>query len=147
MSNSGLLAHDAACTEFQARALLSASRELLAIVSPAGEFRFVNENFSHVLGYEPQQLMGESLFSLHAAADAALMQKRFASLVAGKDHDTLACRASLRTRSGQFRWFDAVASNRLADPEVQGLVISYQDVTEIQRMEAQRLVLSNIVHA
>src|SRR5262245_46872411 len=147
MSKSLSLAHDDACTEIQARALLAASRELLAIVSQSGEFLFVNDNFSCVLGYSPRQLIGKSLLSLHAASDAALIQQKFASIVAGKENDTVACRCSLRARSGQFRWFDVVATNRLADPDVQGVLISYQDVTEIQRMEAQRLVLSNIVHA
>jgi len=147
MSKSLLLAHDAACTESEARALLSASRELLAIVSPAGEFLFVNENFSRVLGYSPQQLVGKSLLSLHAASDASLIEQKLAAVIAGKNHDTVACRCSLRAKSGQCRWFDAVATNRIPDPDVQGIIISYQDVTEIQRMEAQRLVLSNIVHA
>src|SRR5215467_5779605 len=102
MSKSVLLAHDAACTEFQARALLSASRELLATVSPEGEFLYVNENFSRVLGYSQQE---------------------FASLVAGKHNDVVACRCSLRAKSGQVRWFDAIATNRLADPDVQGIII------------------------
>jgi two-component system cell cycle sensor histidine kinase/response regulator CckA len=117
------------------------------MVSPAGKFLFVNDNFSRVLGYSPQQLIGKSLLSLHAASDATVIQQKFDSIVAGKENDTFACRSSLRSRSGQFRWFDAVATNRIADPDVQGIIISYQDVTEIQRMEAQRLVLSNIVHA
>jgi PAS domain S-box-containing protein len=147
MSKSLLLAPDAACTEFRVRALLSASRELLAIVSPSGHFFFVNDNFHRVLGYAPQELIGKSFLCLHGASDAALIQQKFASAVAGGNDDRIACRCSLRARSGEFRWFDAVATNRIADPDVQGMVISYQDVTEVQRMEAQRLVLSNIVHA
>ena len=147
MSKSLSLAHDDACTEIQARALLAASRELLAIVSQSGEFLFVNDNFFQVLGYLPQELIGKSLLYLHAASDAALIQEKFASIVASRDIDSVACRCSVRAKSGQFRWFDVVATNRRADPDVQGVIISYQDVTEIQRMEAQRLVLSNIVHA
>jgi two-component system, cell cycle sensor histidine kinase and response regulator CckA len=147
MSKSWLLAPDAACTEFQARALLAATRELLAIVSASGQFLFVNDNFSRVLGYSPQELVGKSFLSLHSASDAALIQQKFFSVVSARSDDTVSCRCSLRAKSGQFRWFDAVATNRIADPDVHGILISYQDVTEIQRMEAQRLVLSNIVHA
>src|SRR5215467_4208252 len=147
MSKSLLLAHDPARTELQARALLSASRELLAIVSPEGEFLFVNENFSRVLGYASEELIGKSLLSLHVPSEVLRVQQKFASVIAGKNNEAVAWRSSLRARSGQFRCFDAVASNRLADPDVKGVVLSYQDITEIQRMEAQRLVLSNIVHA
>jgi two-component system, cell cycle sensor histidine kinase and response regulator CckA len=147
MSKSWLLAPDAACTEFQARALLAATRELLAIVSASGQFLFVNDNFSLVLGYSPQELIGKSFLSLHSASDAALIEQQFSSAVSARNDDRVSCRCSLRANSGQFRWFDAVATNRVSDPDVQGIIISYQDVTEIQRMEAQRLVLSNIVHA
>ena len=147
MSKSWLLAPDAACTEFQARALLAATRELLAIVSASGQFLFVNDNFSRLLGYSPQELIGKAFLCLHSASDAALLQTKFSSAVSAKNEETVSCRCSLRAKSGQFRWFDAVATNRIADPDVQGILISYQDITEIQRMEAQRLVLSNIVHA
>jgi two-component system, cell cycle sensor histidine kinase and response regulator CckA len=147
MSKSCLLAPDAACTEFQARALLAATRELLAIVSASGQFLFVNDNFSRVLGYSPQELVGKSFLSLHSASDAGLIQQKFLSVVSARNDDTVSCRCSLRAKSGQLRWFDAVATNRIANPDVHGILISYQDVTEVQRMEAQRLVLSNIVHA
>jgi len=147
MSKSWLLAPDAACTEFQARALLAATRELLAIVSASGQFLFANDNFSRVLGYSPQELIGKSFLSLHSSSDAVLIERNFAAVVAAESDSSVACRCSLRAKSGQFRCFDVVATNRIADPDVQGVLISYQDVTEIQRMEAQRLVLSNIVHA
>src|SRR5690348_8815410 len=142
MSKSWLLASDAACTEFQARALLAATRELLAIVSASGQFLFVNDNFSRVLSYSPQELIGKSFLCLHSASDVTLIQQKFSSALFAKSDETVSCRCSLRAKSGQFRWFDAVATNRIADPDVQGILISYQDVTEIQRMEAQRLVLS-----
>jgi PAS domain S-box-containing protein len=147
MSKSWLLAPDAACTEFQARALLAATRELLAIVSASGQFLFANDNFSRVLGYSPQELIGKSFLSLHSSSDAVLIERKFAAVVAAESDSSVACRCSLRAKSGQFRCFDVVATNRIADADVQGILISYQDVTEIQRMEAQRLVLSNIVHA
>ena len=145
MSKSLLAARDETCSEGQVRALLSASRELLAIVSPSGEFLHVNDNFSHILGYSTQELLGKSFVTLHSSADSSYICRKFAEI--GKGGRSVRSRCSLRAKSGQLRWFDAVATNRLDDPDVRGILISYQDITEIQRMEAQRLVLSNIVHA
>jgi PAS domain S-box-containing protein len=138
---------DAACTETQARALLAASRELLAITSRSGQFLFVNENFTHVLGYAPEELLGQPLFCLNPPADVAHVREKFAQIAAAAESEPVVCRCSLRAKSGEYRWFEASATNRLNDPDVQGILLSYQDVTETQRMEAQRLVLSNIVHA
>ena len=133
-------------SESQARALLSLTRELLAIVSRGGDFRFVNESFSRVLGYSSEELLGKPLTWLHPPSEVRSMSQKFAALVA-EDGATISSRCSLRAKSGQWRWFDIVAQNRLSDPDAQGILLSYQDVTEFHRMEAQRMVLSDVVHA
>ena len=130
----------------QANALLSLSRDLLAVVSAQGDFLFVNDSFGRVLGYSPDDLIGKPLSWLHPSAEVKSISEKFAALVA-QDDATVTCRCSLRSKSGQWRWFDVVAVNRLQDPNVQGILLSYQDITEFERMEAQRMVLSNVVHA
>ena len=130
----------------QANALLSLSRDLLAVVSAQGDFLFVNDSFGRVLGYSPDDLIGKPLSWLHPSAEVKSISEKFAALVT-QDGATATCRCSLRSKSGQWRWFDVVAVNRLQDPNVQGILLSYQDITEFERMEAQRMVLSNVVHA
>jgi hypothetical protein len=133
-------------SEAQAKALLSVTRELLAVVSPGGELLSVSDSFERVLGYSPEELIGRPLTWLYPAAEASAMTAKLASIVP-EEGATASCRCSLRSKSGRWRWFDIFAVNRLGDPEIRGILLSYQDVTEFQRMEAQRLVLSNIVHA
>ena len=133
-------------SEAQAKALLSVTRELLAVVSRGGELLSVSDSFERVLGYSPDELIGRPLTWLYPAAEASAMTAKLASIVP-EEGATASCRCSLRSKSGRWRWFDIFAVNRLGDPEIRGILLSYQDVTEFQRMEAQRLVLSNIVHA
>lgn len=130
----------------QANALVSVTRELLAIVSAKGDFLFVNEGFRRFLGYAPEDLLGKPITWLHPSAEVQSLNKKLASLME-QDGATATCRCSLRSKSGQWRWFDVVAVNRLHDPAVHGILLSYQDVTEFQRMEAQRMVLADVVHA
>jgi PAS domain S-box-containing protein len=133
-------------SETQAKALLSVSRELLAMVSVDGEFLFVNDSFGRVLGYSPEELLGKPLTCLQPATEAAALGEKFAAIIS-QEGASASCRCSLRTKSGQLRWFDIQAVNRLRDPDVQGVLFSYQDVTEFHRLEAQRMVLSDVVHA
>jgi PAS domain S-box-containing protein len=146
MSNSLMPDRLSDVSQKQANALLTITRELLAIVSARGDFLFVNDGFARVLGYAPEDLVGKPLTWLHPAADACSVTEKFAS-IATQNGATATCRGSLRSKSGQWRWFDILAVNRLHDPNVRGILLSYQDVTEFQRMEAQRMVLSNVVHA
>jgi two-component system cell cycle sensor histidine kinase/response regulator CckA len=133
-------------SETQAKALLSVSRELLAIVSADGDFLFVNDSFGRVLGYLPEELLGKPFTGLVPPAHSPSMSEQFAA-IASREGSSASCHTSLRTKSGQWRWFDVVAVNRLQDPDVQGVLLSYRDVTEFQRLEAQRMVLSDVVHA
>jgi two-component system cell cycle sensor histidine kinase/response regulator CckA len=133
-------------SEAQVKALLSVTRELLAIVSAAGEFLFVNDSFGRVLGYSPEELLSKPVTWLHPPAEAATISEKFAA-IASQDGASASCRSSLRTKSGQWRWFDLVAVNRVHHPDIRGILLSYQDVTEFHRMEAQRMVLSDVVHA
>ncbi|PYU02154.1 MAG: hypothetical protein DMG34_16960, partial [Acidobacteria bacterium] len=136
-------------TEFsaeQAKALLAVTRELLAIVSADGDFLIVNEAFPSILSYYPEDLIGKPLTWLHPPAEAGPISEKFA-LLAMQKGATANFHCSLRAKSGQLRWFNIVAVNRLNDSDVRGVLLSYQDVTEFQRMEAQRMVLSNVVHA
>ncbi len=130
----------------QARALLSVTRELLAIVTANGEFLFVNDSFGRVLGYSPEDLLGKPFTSLHPPSEVHSLNQKIAA-IAAEPGAKASCRCSLRTKTGQWRRFDIVALNQLHDPDVQGIVVSYQDVTEFHRLDAQRMVLSNVVHA
>jgi PAS domain S-box-containing protein len=130
----------------QANALLAITRELLAIVSPEGDFLFVNEGFTRVLGYDPDELLGKPLTWLYAPSEVDRVSQKFAAVAALEDSSG-SCRCSLRAKNGQWRWFDVAAVNKVRDPDVGGILLSYQDITEFQRLDSQRMVLSDVVHA
>jgi len=53
----------------------------------------------------------------------------------------------LRSKDGSWRWFDAQARDHTNLPAVEGIVVNFRDVTDLHRMEAERQVISEIVHA
>ena len=69
------------CSPEQARALVSVTRELLATVSEDGDFLFVNESFTRVLGYSAAELIGRPLTYLHPPAEASFVREKFASIL------------------------------------------------------------------
>src|SRR6266849_4817382 len=101
----------------QANALLSLSRDLLAVVSAQGDFLFVNDSFGRVLGYSPDDLLSKPLTSLHPPSEVPSVNEKLAAIVA-KPGAKQTCRCSLRSKAGQWRWFDFVAVNQLHDPDV-----------------------------
>jgi PAS domain S-box-containing protein len=126
--------------------LLDSVREILAIVSPDGTIQFTTQGFEQVLGFRTEDLTGKLFTSLVHPNDAASTRHtlREIALSAG---GTASFRCRLQSKDGSWRWFDASAKDHTKNPVIEGIVLSCRDVTDLQRMEAERQVISEVVHA
>ena len=130
----------------QLATLLDSTQELIAILGSDGTVLFANEAFRHSLGYNPEELLGRSIHAIVHAADVAHIRERLqevAALPGSSDRE----RCRLRTRDCSWRWFELVCHNRLDDSGIEGILLNAQDVTALQRMESERQVISDVVHA
>jgi len=127
-------------------ALLNSAQELLALVYPDGSLLFVNDPFSRLLGYPADHLAGASVFSFLHPNEQSLLRAQLQSPVqlSAAEHKT---RCRLQGKDGAWRWFEVSVRNRLNDPAVDALVLSLVDVNDLQRMESERQVISDVVHA
>jgi two-component system, cell cycle sensor histidine kinase and response regulator CckA len=130
----------------QLSAVLDSARELIAILSPDGIIQFATQGFARVLGHRTEDLVGRPITSLLHANDAASFRERLRELAASGG-GTLNGRCRIQSKDGSWRWFDAAARDYTNLPTIEGIVVSYQDVTDLQRMEAERQVISEVVHA
>jgi len=51
------------------------------------------------------------------------------------------------SKDGSWRWFDAEARDHTNLPAIEGIVVIFGTFTDLHRMEAERQVISEIVHA
>jgi hypothetical protein len=126
--------------------LLNSVRELVAILSSEGTILFASGGFCSVLGYGADELTGTNIHSLLHDSDKAVHNH----LLSGNDHHHDGApgkRCRLRDRDGVWRWFDAAARIPSQESGVDDIVVTYLDVTDLQRMEAERQVISEVVHA
>ncbi len=64
--------------------LLKTTTDLVWDVDPAGHFTFVSERARDLLGYEPERLIGRSIFDLMSPAEAQRVGVQFADIVAAR---------------------------------------------------------------
>jgi PAS domain S-box-containing protein len=133
-------------TTEQFAALLEAVPDLLAILSPDGIFQFANAAFTRLLGHGREDLLGTSIFELVHTSEAEGARAYVRDLQINREHK-FGSRCRLRSKDGTWRWFDAVAHGRGGQAGFEGIVVSFRDVTDLQRMESERQVISEIVHA
>jgi two-component system cell cycle sensor histidine kinase/response regulator CckA len=130
----------------QLPALLDSVRELITILSPDGLIQFASQGFVRVLGHRTEDLTGRAFATLVHSNDAARARQCLREIAVSAG-GTASFRCRLQGKDGSWRWFDATARDQSNVPDIEGIILSCQDVTDLQRMEAERQVISEVVHA
>src|ERR1700675_4057870 len=130
----------------QLASLLDSTREIIAVLSADGTLHFANSTFQTSLGYRPDELVARSLHALVPSADVGPVRTHLKQ-VAAQNGAPLTSRCRFRSRDGSWRWFEITCRSRLADPAIEGILLHGLDVTDLHRMESERQVISDIVHA
>jgi two-component system, cell cycle sensor histidine kinase and response regulator CckA len=130
----------------QLSTLLDATRELIAILNSQGIVLFANAAFTRLLGHRNDDLVGKSIVGFFHASDGDGVREWLGNLLVSAG-GIFGKRCRLQGKDGTWRWFDAVARDYIQVPSVEGIVVSFQDVTDLHRMESERQVISEIVHA
>jgi two-component system, cell cycle sensor histidine kinase and response regulator CckA len=126
--------------------LLDSTQELIAILGTDGTVQFVNRTFQNVLGYRKEELLGRSIHAIVHALDVEQVRERLKEVAAASEKSvTERCR--FRCRDGSWRWIQFTCQNRLEEPSFEAILFHASDVTDLHRMESERSVNSEIVHA
>jgi two-component system cell cycle sensor histidine kinase/response regulator CckA len=129
----------------QLTALLDSTRELIAILGLDCSVQFANTTFHNLLGYTPEFLLGREILAVVHSQDVdslRTMIDRAARQAASLGN--MRCR--MRGQDGSLRWFD-VSCRSLREYGVEGVVLNAIEASELHRMESERQVISEVVHA
>jgi two-component system, cell cycle sensor histidine kinase and response regulator CckA len=118
------------------QALTENSLDVLTILTREGEFQYNSPSLRHVLGYEPEELIGRNVFELVHPDDLQSTLRVFEQAL---QHPELRLTLELRYRRKDKTWcyLEIVGQNRLEDPEIAGMVLNTRDITERKQAEAR----------
>jgi two-component system cell cycle sensor histidine kinase/response regulator CckA len=134
-----------ASTPEELAALCDCFRELMAVLDADGTILLANSAFQVALGCSVSELSCESILNFVHKDDATSFRGMFRQFSALTDSKTRR-RYRLRTQNGEWRWFDTEA-RCLTTARGPGIVLSLLDVTDLQRIEAERQVIFEVIHA
>ena len=125
-------------------ALFECVRELVAVFDLEGTLLFVNPALWEVLDRTPMEITGKSIADIIHEDDLDLFRAVLSRLGANLE-SKINIRCRLRSADGSWRWFDAEARRHPANEPA--VVVSFLDITALQRMEAERQVIFQVIHA
>jgi len=122
-------------SERRFRSLVQNASDVITVLGADGKILYESPSIRSVLGYEPDELVGENAFDYVHPEDAERVSAEFASVV--NDPGTVPSLGfRFRHKDGSWRHLETTGSNLLDDPGVRGIVANSRDVTE--RKEAER---------
>jgi len=121
-----------------AKTLLDLTQEKLVVIDEKGRFRYLNAAVRDVLGFEPDELIGEDALALVHPEDEPRIRRVFEELVAGERDPTGTLEYRYGTADGDWVWMRS-EFHTPAETGLNGYVLSSQDVTDevesIRRLE------------
>ncbi|MFB6178772.1 MAG: PAS domain S-box protein [Halorientalis sp.] len=118
------------------RTFLEQSTDLIAVVDASGQFSYVSQAWQRLMGYDPDDLVGENAFELMHAADAPDVWTEFKESVNNPD-ETRSAQFRFEHADGDWRWLEAVGNNQLSNPLIEGFIVNVRDVTERHHREQE----------
>jgi PAS domain S-box-containing protein len=122
-------------SEFRFRALIEHSSDGIVVLAADATVLYASPSTTRILGYAGEAVVGRNSFALIHPDDQEQMRARMAELIE-RPHTRVLAQCRLRHANGTWCWIEIAASNLLAEPGVEGLVLNYRDVTE--RMQAEQ---------
>ena len=118
------------------RALVEESNDIISIVDTEGVFRYQSPSIERILGYRPEETLGDTAWEYVHPDDRADVVETFERGVADTDvNPVVAFRA--RHADGSWRWLEARGNNQLDNPAVGGYVVNSREITERRERERE----------
>lgn len=127
-------------SEERFRSLVQNSFDMIAVVRGDGVLTYVSPSVNGILGYRPEDLIGQVGFSFVHPDDETMCRANHAAVMA-KDDRVLSWEFRARHTDGSWRWIEATVKNLLAQPAVGGIVAHMRDVSEAKSAAEENLSL------
>ncbi len=122
--------------EARFRALVEHASDVVSVLDADGIRIYASPGYERILGVPPEDLLGRHGADIVHPDDAPRIHELVADL-ARRPGAMARFEVRARHRDGSERWLEVVATNRLDDPTVGGIVINSHDVTERKEIEAR----------
>ncbi|MCU0443584.1 MAG: PAS domain-containing sensor histidine kinase [Microscillaceae bacterium] len=114
------------------------------IIDNQGLILYVSPNGANILGYTPEEALGKNSLDFVWHKDKPTILHAYQHFIQTQQ-TSLTLEAHFLHRSGKLLYIEARAYNLLQNPEIQGIVINFRDISERKLAEAnQAEILANI---
>ena len=115
------------------RKMIEKHGDAVVLVDRDTRILYCGPSVERVFGYRPEELVHQIGLDYVHPEDQILARSQLRKLFTGTA--VLTAELRLRHRNGLWLWFEITASNQLDDPVLQGILLTYRDITGRRQQE------------
>lgn len=115
-------------------ALVENSFDTIAIVDESAVHRWVSPSVKRMLGWDPEDLVGRSTFEFIHPSQQEWAAEMLQKILADEAFDE-ALEVEVLHKNGSWRLIEVAVTNLVNDPDIEGIVCNYRDITERRHWE------------
>jgi diguanylate cyclase (GGDEF)-like protein/PAS domain S-box-containing protein len=123
-------------SEARFRSLIQNASDLILILGPDGDLRYVSPSIQRILGRTPEQVIDTTVSDWTHPDDKVRMLDTLSKCLEAPGLTPMA-ELRLAHADGSWRYVELLGNNLLDEPTVSGLVFNARDITERKRAEAK----------
>ncbi|MEI8074605.1 MAG: PAS domain S-box protein [Bacteroidota bacterium] len=108
--------------------------DIVTLIDRHGKFIYNNKALTRILGYEPEELNGRSIFELVHPDDLEKMLHRFNELLS-KDGIGTPIEYHFRNKSGGYLLMESIGNIQLNNPGFLAIILISRDITEKRKVD------------
>lgn len=116
-------------SQIKYKALVQEAFDLVGVLDISDNYKFVSESSLKVLGVPPEEFIGKNAFDLVHPDDKNRVIKEFSAIETRNKIRIAPFRCE--DADGNWRWLEANVTNRLEDPNIEGVVINSREITDL----------------
>ena len=111
------------------RAMIANITDVIAIIDTQGIIRYKSENIEKIFGWKPEELVGLSFRETAHPEDVEQITHVFLKLIEDENASTT-IEYRYKLKDGSFHTIHLTAKNLIHDPNINGVLVNYHDITE-----------------
>ncbi len=128
-------------SEQRFRALIENGTDGMAIIRPDGSTSYISPSIKSVLGYSEKEAYRLNLFEIIHTEDLPKVIEKMELVLKSPGVPIQGHTSRTKHKDGSWRWLEATITNMIHDPNINGIVDNFRDVTD--RIVADEKILQS----
>jgi len=123
-------------SEIKFKSLFQSSLDIVNVLDDQYRVTFVTPSIKVVMGYDEDEVIGKSGLSFIHPDDAQRVRKALEELVNNPGQNVI-IDTRIRNKNGDWVWMEGKGINKLSDPIINGIIVSFHDISDRKQSEQQ----------